>query len=164
MLQFPKGPSSPEMLSLSNVMHKLLTKFYTQYPQYKPVLHTRLVDDIFILWDKSLTELNAFLDTLNSFHSSIKFEITYSTNEINFLDTTVYIDHSSSTLHTKLYSKLGMGDTDDTSIYRDTKISRYWYRVCLDTFWYRDTKSIAILCRYFCRYYTCGKTFNTLFS
>ena len=33
-----------------------------------------------------------------------------------------------------------MGDTDDTSIYRDTKISRYWYRVCLDTFWYRDTK------------------------
>jgi len=22
-----------------------------------------------------------------------------------------------------------MGDTDDTSIYRDTKISRYWYRV-----------------------------------
>ena len=58
---------------------------------------------------------------------------------------------------------VGMGDTDDTSIYRDTKISRYWYRVCLDTFWYRDTKSIAILCRYFCRYYTCSKTFNTLF-
>jgi len=59
---------------------------------------------------------------------------------------------------------VGMGDTDDTSIYRDTKISRYWYRICLDTFWYRDTISIAILCRYFCRYYTCGKTFNTLFS
>jgi len=38
-----------------------------------------------------------------------------------------------------------MGDTDDTSIYRDTKISLYWYRVCLDTFWYRDTKSMSIL-------------------
>ena len=38
-----------------------------------------------------------------------------------------------------------LGDTFDTSIYRDTKISRYWYRVCFDTFWYRDTKSIAIL-------------------
>jgi len=37
---------------------------------------------------------------------------------------------------------VGMGDTDDTSIYRDTKISRYWYRVCLDTFWYRDTIGI----------------------
>jgi len=46
---------------------------------------------------------------------------------------------------TDLHSEIGMGDTDDTSIYR-------------------DTKSIAILCRYFCRYYTCGKTFNTLFS
>ena len=45
----------------------------------------------------------------------------------------------------KVLFKIGMGDTDDTSIYRDTKISRYWYRICLDTFWYRDTKSIAIL-------------------
>jgi len=43
-----------------------------------------------------------------------------------------------------------MGDTDDTSIYRDTKISRYWYRVCFDTFWYRDTKStIPKVSRYF---------------
>jgi len=81
------------------------SKFYETYPQYKPVLHTRLADDIFILWEKSLTELNAFLDTLNSFHSTIKFEITYSTKEINFLDTTVYIDHSSNTLHTTLYIK-----------------------------------------------------------
>jgi len=47
-----------------------------------------------------------------------------------------------------------LGDTDDTSIYRDTKISRYWYRACLDTFWYRDTKSIAILFDTFCRYCT----------
>ena len=45
-----------------------------------------------------------------------------------------------------------LGDTDDTSIYRDTKISRYWYRACLDTFWYRDTKSIAILFDTFYRY------------
>jgi len=43
------------------------------------------------------------------------------------------------------YKGVVLGDTDDTSIYRDTKISRYWYRACLDTFWYRDTKSIAIL-------------------
>ena len=46
-----------------------------------------------------------------------------------------------------------LGDTDDTSIYRDTEISQYWYRACLDTFWYRDTKSIAILFDTFCRYW-----------
>jgi len=45
-----------------------------------------------------------------------------------------------------------LGDTADTSIYRDTKISRYWYRACLDTFWYRDTKSIAIFFDTFSRY------------
>jgi len=50
--------------------------------------------------------------------------------------------------------RLVLGDTDDTSIYRDTKISRYWYRACLDTFWYRDTKSIAIFFDTFCRYCT----------
>jgi len=49
---------------------------------------------------------------------------------------------------------LVLGDTDDTSIYRDTEISRYWYRAFLDTFWYRDTKSIAILFDTFCRYCT----------
>ena len=27
-----------------------------------------------------------------------------------------------------------LGDTYDTTIYRDTEISRYWYRVFLDTF------------------------------
>jgi len=49
---------------------------------------------------------------------------------------------------------LVLGDTDDTSIHRDTKISRYWYRACLNTFWYRDTKSIAILFDTFYRYCT----------
>jgi len=28
-----------------------------------------------------------------------------------------------------LLGKLGMGDTDDITIYRDTKYSRYWYRI-----------------------------------
>jgi len=30
--------------------------------------------------------------------------------------------------------KIVLGDTYDTTIYRDTEISRYWYRVFLDTF------------------------------
>ena len=45
-------------------MHKLLTQFYEKYTQCKPILHTRLVDDIFILWKKSITELSELFDTL----------------------------------------------------------------------------------------------------
>ena len=40
---------------------------------------------------------------------------------------------------------VGLGDTDDTTIYRDTKFPRYRYRQDDDTFWYRDTTNIAVL-------------------
>jgi len=35
----------------------------------------------------------------------------------------------SSQFNKLLLGKLGMGDTDDITIYRDTKYSRYWYRI-----------------------------------
>jgi len=54
-----------------------------------------------------------------------------------------------------------LGDTDDISIYRDTKISRYWYRACLDTFWYRDTKYRDTF-RYFLLILHVAKPYNTL--
>ena len=41
--------------------------------------------------------------------------------------------------------ELGLGDTDDTTMYRDTAFPRYWYRNDDDTFWYRDTTNIAVL-------------------
>ena len=40
---------------------------------------------------------------------------------------------------------VGLGDTDDTTMYRDTEFPRYWYRHDDDTFWYRDTMNIAVL-------------------
>jgi len=43
-----------------------------------------------------------------------------------------------------MLSSVGMGNTDDTLIYHDTKIPRYWYRVCLDTFWCRNTLSLLL--------------------
>ena len=43
------------------------------------------------------------------------------------------------------YCAVGLGDTDDTTMYRDTEFPRYWYRHDDDTFWYRDTMNIAVL-------------------
>jgi hypothetical protein len=47
---------------------------------------------------------------------------------------------------TQLFSiyLIGLGDTDDTTMYRDTEFPRYWYRQDDDTFWYRDTMNIAV--------------------
>ena len=82
------------------------------YPRIrgKCKLYTRFIDDIFMIWNGSENALKKFLKEMNTVHSSIKFDSTYSFKEINFLDTVVYKD-ANNNLQTKLYSK----PTDRTS-------------------------------------------------
>ena len=70
----------------------------------KCICYFRYVDDIFMIWTESETELNQFFTKLNFVHATIKFECKYSNKEINFLDTIVCICRSN-TLITKLYKK-----------------------------------------------------------
>ena len=42
-----------------------------------------------MVWDHSLENLHCFVDALNSFHPSIKFTYTISSEKVNFLDVTV---------------------------------------------------------------------------
>ena len=65
----------------------------------------RFLDDIFFIWDHGEEELNRFFTYLNSLHSTIKFTYQFSREQINFLDTTVYIDKQTRKLKTKLYIK-----------------------------------------------------------
>jgi hypothetical protein len=84
-------------------MHKFLTKYIAQYSHYLPDFFARLVDDIFFLWNSDLDSLKTFVEQLNQFHPTIKFELNYSYTEISFLDTIVYIENN--LLKTKLYTK-----------------------------------------------------------
>ena len=84
-------------------MHKFLTKFRAQYQQYLPDFFARLVDDVFTLWNSDLDSLKTFVEQLNQFHPTIKFELNYSYTEITFLDTLVYIENN--LLKTKVYTK-----------------------------------------------------------
>ena len=84
-------------------MYKLLLKFLNSYNGKKPDKLGRLIDDIFFIWIYTEDEQIQFCDNLNAFHNTIKFELNYSTQEVNFLDTTVYVKNG--TLHTKLYVK-----------------------------------------------------------
>ena len=56
-----------------------------------PLLWKILVDDIFLIWKSGEESFHSLIQHLNSFHSTIKFEVTHSTKSVNFLDTTVYI-------------------------------------------------------------------------
>ena len=65
--------------------------------------YVRFLDDIFILWTGNLEQLLDFQTHINAIHPTIKFTVEYSTEEINFLDTTIYI--SKKEFKSKLYIK-----------------------------------------------------------
>ena len=69
-----------------------------------PLLWKRFIDDIFLIWTHGAESFQSFIQHLNSFHPTIKFEVTHSHKSVNFLDTTVYITPHN-TLQTTLYIK-----------------------------------------------------------
>ena len=55
-------------------------------------LYLRYIDDIILIWTKSENELLTFFEKLNQQHPSIKFEMKYSKDKIEFPDTLIYKD------------------------------------------------------------------------
>ena len=75
--------------------------------RFSPLLWLRFIDDIFMAWPYSVSELQDFVSYLNSINESIQFTYKYSENSIDFLD--VVIDkNSDGVLTTDLHIK----DTD----------------------------------------------------
>lgn len=86
-------------------MAYLEEKILTSWGGTKPLIYKRFIDDIFIAWPGTEEELKSFFDFMNSYHSHIKFEITYNieTNTIPFLDMSVTVKNGK--LVTDLYEK-----------------------------------------------------------
>ena len=70
----------------------------------KSVIYLRYIDDIFMVWIKSESELRHFMNEINQKHQSIKFDFKFSKESIEFLDTLVYIG-SKNRLQITLYKK-----------------------------------------------------------
>jgi len=71
-------------------------------------LYFRFLDDVFFVWHGTLVELNDFEIYLNSIIPGIKISFSYSQDNVNFLDTTVYkklMNSAEATLKTKIYFK-----------------------------------------------------------
>ena len=49
--------------------------------------YLRFISDIFLIWNGTETEFDNFLEKINEYYPSIKFEYEMSRAEINFLDT-----------------------------------------------------------------------------
>ena len=65
--------------------------------------YLRFISDIFLIWNGTETEFDNFLEKINEYYPSIKFEYEMSRAEINFLDTIMLeVDNK---LRTKVYIK-----------------------------------------------------------
>jgi hypothetical protein len=70
----------------------------------KPLLWKRYIDDIFMIWPHGIDTLNEFINYINDYHTTIKFQFSSSSTQINFLDTTIYLTKEGrleSTIYTK---------------------------------------------------------------
>ncbi|XP_072166144.1 uncharacterized protein [Diadema setosum] len=68
-----------------------------------PWLWWRYIDDNFFIWTREEESLYTFIDSINSFHRTIKFTSDFFQEETNFLDVTVRKEsnHVTTTLYTK---------------------------------------------------------------
>ena len=80
-------------------------KFIQPLIKNATTLYLRYVDDIILKWTKSENELLIFFEKLNQQHPSIKFEMKYSKDKIEFLDTLLYTDKNNN-IQITLYKKL----------------------------------------------------------
>ena len=95
---------APSSVKLANIaLYKHLDKILKNYCHLQPMLHLRLIDDIFGIWSGTEIELLSWVKYLNDSHNSIKFTLDYSNTEIPFLDTLVYVELNK--VKTKLYKK-----------------------------------------------------------
>ncbi len=94
--------------SLANLFMANLEKKLLKNAPCQPDLYLRFIDDIFCVFSASITEIENFIEYMNSSHHSIKFTAEISQEEVTFLDTKVKIDPETKEIYTELYTK----DTD----------------------------------------------------
>ena len=81
-------------LSYANLF---MEKFECEFLQTQTVLPSmwwRFIDDVFAVWTHGEQLLQAFVEELNHYHTSIKFTAKWSTEEVAFLDSKVYVKNN----------------------------------------------------------------------
>ncbi len=75
--------------TIANIFMSALLREFLKTTKEHPILITRYIDDIFLIWPK-MYNLNNFISAINRFHPNIKFTTESSDTSINFLDLTIF--------------------------------------------------------------------------
>ena len=76
--------------TIANIFMSVILRRFIRTQRHHPLLLKRYIDDIFIIWTKSLKQLDTFLTELNNFHPSLHYTHEHSTESTDFWDLTVY--------------------------------------------------------------------------
>lgn len=76
--------------SVANIYMSTIVKKFLPTQNTKPLIFTRYIDDIFMIWNGTVEDLSTFIANLNSVYPNLKFTHKHSDLSINFLDITIY--------------------------------------------------------------------------
>ena len=76
--------------TFANIYMSTILRDFLRTQTTQPLIITRYIDDILMIWTDTTEELNNFLTNLNSFHNNLNFTHEYSHLTIDFLDLTIY--------------------------------------------------------------------------
>ena len=76
--------------TIANIFMSTIMRAFLHTQVNKPLILTRYIDDIFLIWTKTEKELYSFLTDLNSFHPNLRFTHEHSLTSIDFLDLTIF--------------------------------------------------------------------------
>ena len=75
--------------TVANIYMSTLFQKFSVTQKETPLLLKRYIDDIFIIWPEN-ANFAQYYQSLNSYHTNIKFTTTISTTSVNYLDLTIY--------------------------------------------------------------------------
>lgn len=93
---------------IANIFMSTIIRDFLKTQAIKPLIFSRYIDDIFMIWIDTMDNLKNFLFNLNCFHSSLSFTHECSPTTIDFLDLTIYKGlhfHITNILDTKTFQK-----------------------------------------------------------
>jgi hypothetical protein len=94
--------------TVANIYMSVTIRRFLRTQTKQPLLLSRYIDDIFLVWTDTKEDLEQFLADLNNFNRAIHYTNSQSCSSVDFLDLTIYKGHLfpfTNILDTKTYQK-----------------------------------------------------------